>query len=85
MSKNTLDLIKERNIQQQIASETNNREEWVKFRTLRNKINNRMKYEQKNWQKSKLDQCGENSSNIWKNVKGILQWRATGSPQSIIL
>ena len=37
ISKNTLDLIKERNIQQQIASETNDREEWVKFRTLRNK------------------------------------------------
>ena len=43
LSKNTLDLIKERNMQQQIASEKNNREEWAKFKALQNKINNRMK------------------------------------------
>ena len=66
-----------------IASDTKSREDWQKFRALRNRINNRLKFEEKKWHKSKLEECGEDSSKIWKTVKGILNWRTSGSPNQL--
>ena len=83
LSKTTLGLIRERNIQQKKASEMNDQGEWKKFKDIRNKINNRMKHEEKCWKKSKLEECGDNSSKVWRNVKGILQWRSAGSPNQL--
>ena len=37
----------------------------------------------RHWQKSKLEECGEDSSKIWKNVRGILNWRSSGSPNQL--
>ena len=45
LSSTTIELMKERDIQQKLASESNSRDEWVKFKTLRNKINNRLKFD----------------------------------------
>ena len=42
-----------------------------------------MKYEERTWQKSKLDECGDNPTKIWKNVKGILNWKSSGSPNQL--
>ena len=50
------------------------------FKSVRNKINTRLKYKERNWQKTKLEQCGDNSKSAWKNVKGILNWKSSGSP-----
>ena len=30
-----------------------------------------------------MEECGENSSRIWKNVKGILKWKTSGSPNQL--
>ena len=75
--------MKERDQQQKIASHSGCRDDWVKFKALRNQINNRLKYEERNWQKAKLEECGEDSSKIWKNVKGILNWKSSGSPNQL--
>ena len=79
----TIKLMKERDQQQKIASHSGFRDDWVKFKALRNQINNRLKYEERNWQKAKLEECGEDSSKIWKNVKGILNWKSSGSPNQL--
>ena len=79
----TINLMKERDLQQKKASETQRREDWQKFKALRNRINNRLKFEECSWQKSKLEECGEDSSKIWKNVKGILNWKTSGSPNQL--
>ena len=83
LSKETINLMKERDTLQKKASETGSREDWVKFKSVRNKINNRLKYEERYWQKAKLDQCGDNSKSVWKNVKGILNWKSSGSPNQL--
>ena len=83
LSRQTVELIKERNNLQREASKNNDKEIWKKFKVLRNKINNRLKFEERNWHKLKLEECGENSSKTWKNVKGILQWKTSGSPNQL--
>ena len=83
LSNCTTAMMKERDAMQKKASETNSREDWQQFKSLRNTVNNRLKFEEKNWQKTKLEQCGEDSSKIWKNVKGILNWKSTGSPNQL--
>ena len=42
-----------------------------------------MKYEERKWQKLMLEECGESSSKIWKSVKGILNWKTSGSPNQL--
>ena len=83
LTSTTINLMKERDQQQQIASHSGCRDDWVKFKALRNQINNRLKFEERNWQKAKLEECGEDSSKIWKNVKGILNWKSSGSPNQL--
>ena len=58
LSSCTTAMMKERDAMQKKASETNNREDWQQFKSLRNTVNNRLKFEEKNWQKTKLEQCG---------------------------
>ena len=61
LSSATIELMKERDIQQTLASESNSRDEWVKFKSLRNRINNRLKNLKK--------EIGRNSG--WRNVEKI--------------
>ena len=67
----------------EVASDSGIRDEWQKFKALRNQINNRLKFEERNWQKRQLEECGEDSSKIWKNVKSILNWKTSGSPNQL--
>ena len=75
--------MKERDQLQKLAAETGSREDWEKFKCSRNKINNRLKFEEQKWQKFKLDECGTNSKLIWKIVKGILNWQTSGAPSQL--
>ena len=83
LSQVTLDLMKERDQLQKLAAQTRNRDDWQKFKCTRNKVNNRLKYEERNWQKVQLDECGSDSKKVWKNVKGILNWKSSGSPSQL--
>ena len=51
MSYETKELIKNRNFWHKIASESNSKQSWNIFKKLRNKISNRLKYEESQWQK----------------------------------
>ena len=83
LSKETINLMKERDNLQKKAAESRKREDWVQFKSVRNKINNRLKYEERNWQRTKLEQCGDSSKDVWKNGKGILNWKSSGSPNQL--
>ena len=58
--------MKERDFQQKLASESKSRDEWMKFKSLRNRINNRLNYEERNWQKLNLRNVGEFQPNLGK-------------------
>ena len=83
LSKATLDMMKQRDQLQKLAADTQHRDDWKKFKCLRNKINNRLKFEEQKWQKFKLDECGSDSKLVWKNVKGILNWQTSGAPSQL--
>ena len=79
----TMDLIKERNALQKKAATSRDRDHWREFKRARNRVNNRLKFEEKNWQRLKIEECGENSGKVWSNVKGILNWKSSGSPTQL--
>jgi hypothetical protein len=83
LSSATLDLMKERDRIKKNAAETGDKDDWKKFKHIRNQINNRLKYEESNWQKMKIDSCGTDSSKVWQSVKGILNWNSSGSPSQL--
>ena len=75
--------MKERDQLQKAAAESKDKEDWLKFKSVRNKVINRLRYEGKTWQKTKLADCGDNSKAVWNNVKGILNWKSSGSPNQL--
>ena len=83
LCKDTLELMKSRDQVQKLASETKSRSDWLKYKELRNKINNKLKYEESRWQKLRLSGCRDNSAKTWKYVKGILNWHSSGSPNQL--
>jgi hypothetical protein len=83
LSNTTLDLMKERDMLKKNASETLDMEDWKKFKHIRNQVNNRLKYEESNWQRIKIDSCVEDSSKVCQSVKGILNWNSSGSPSQL--
>ena len=83
ISKETYGMMKERNRLQKVASETKERSDWKNYKQIRNKVKNRLKYEETKWQRTSFEQCGSNSAKIWKNVKSILNWKRSGSPNQL--
>ena len=83
LSEKTASLMIRRDELLKLASETKCREDWVRFKHVRNTINNRLKYEEYTWQKARLDECSNNSAKTWKSVKGILNWQSSGSPAKL--
>ena len=83
LSPMTKELMKKRDQAQKSASESGSREKWKEFKSLRNTINNRLKFEQRNWQKLKLNECDGDPKSTWRNVKGILNWNTSGSPNQL--
>ena len=83
LSKETIKLMKDRDNLQKRAAESKSTEDWKIFKSLRNRINNRLKFEERNWQRLKLEKCEDNPNSVWKNVKGILNWKSSGSPNQL--
>ena len=83
LSQVTLNMMKERDQLQKIAAQSQSSEDWKKFKSLRNKVNNRLRSEERDWQRVKLDECGTSTKKVWKNVKGILNWQTSGSPSQL--
>jgi hypothetical protein len=83
ISKITLNLMRERDDLQKKAAATKDSDDWKEFKKIQNKVNSRLKFKEKNWQKLKLEECSDNSGKVWKNVKGLLNWKSSGSPNQL--
>ena len=83
LSDETKTLMAERNNAQKIASITQTPEDWKKFKSLRNQVNNRLKNEKYCWKKNKLENCNNDSGKLWKNIMGWLKWSSSGSPTKL--
>ena len=83
MSENTKSKIKERDLAQKQAAESRSNEDWAEFKILRNNVNSRLKSEKKQWQEKKLNEFGNDSSTVWKNIKNWLGWGKGGPPTKL--
>ena len=72
LSQETKDLMSERNSLHSRAAQSRDKEDWRKYKVIRNKINSRLKYEERSWQRLRITECGQNSAKVWKNVKDII-------------
>ena len=57
-----------------------NEDDWSSFKKLKNKVNKRLQNEKHLWQKSKLEGCLNKPGDIWKHIKGWLNFSSTSSP-----
>ena len=83
LSQLTKEMMIERDRLHKLAAQTQKPEDWKAFKLIRNKINNRLKSEEKDWQRSKINECGDDSKKLWKNLKNILNWTSSGSPSQL--
>ena len=83
LSSETKAIIKERDAAQIHASGTQDPDDWRLYKNLRNTITRRMKKEKASWEKQRLDHAQNSSTNLWKNIKGWLNWKASGPPTQL--
>ena len=85
LSDGTKDMIKQRNLAQQVAAASGQASDWGNYKQLRNEVKKLVKKEKNTWQKNKLDQCEKDSdtSKLWKNILGWLNWSSTSSPTKL--
>ena len=58
-------------------------EDWRNFRAIRNQVTSLLRRVKKKWESDKLDLLQNNSSNVWKTVKGWLGWGSMGTPTQL--
>ena len=73
-------LINERNKAQRKAILSKNNADWKSYKTLRNRVNSRIKAEKYDWHRKKFS---ESSRTTWANVKGWLGWNCGGPPKQL--
>ena len=51
---------------------------WEEFKKMRNKINNRTRQEETNFQRSKVQECQDSLSKSWGTAKKYIGWSSPG-------
>ena len=83
LTKETRELIKQRNEAQKAMSENKTDDNIKKYRNLRNKVTGNLKKSKVLWQKQKLENSSNDSGKLWKNVLGWLNWISSASPTKL--
>ena len=53
---------------------------WTTFKSLRNKINNRLKFEEINFKRKTINACLEDPAKSWSTAKSYMNWNLNGGP-----
>ena len=82
----TKDMMKNRDLAQQTATQSGRPEDWQVYKQLRNTVTAQLKKDKLEWQKSKLESCedADDSGKLWKNILGWLNWTSVSSPTKLI-
>ena len=80
ISEETKQMMKERDRLHEEACRTGN---WSEFKRLRNKVNNRLKYEENYYKKKKFQECRGDPKSSWKTLKSVLNWQSSESPSKL--
>ena len=74
LTEDTKSLQAERDAAQEKAAQSDTPEDWRLFRSLRNQATARSRSDKTNWEKKKLDDKENTSTQLWRTVKGWLGW-----------
>ena len=87
LTEETKELIKERNVLKKKAVDLAASGEsdaaaiaWNDFKKIRNKVNNRAKYEEKNYKTKKISQNLDSPASTWRLAKCYMGWKKSGGP-----
>ena len=83
LSDATKKLMEQRNIAQQVAFLSKDQNRLREYKNLRNRVNNLLKSDKKNWEKAHLDHVSNSDSDLWKNLKDLVQWKNGGPPSQL--
>ena len=78
LEEDTKKLQAERNKAHEQAAKSDNPEDWRIFRSLRNKTTAKIRADKRKWEQERFSHIENDSSNIWKSVKGWLGWSSGG-------
>ena len=86
ITEDTKTKIVDRDLAQQLASDSGMLEDWETFKKLRNEVTSHLRKDKNDWKKGKLDACGETKDmgKLWKNVLGWLNWSSSVSPTKLL-
>ena len=59
------------------------RQAWLEYKKLRNKINNLKGSEEKEFKKSKIEENIGDSAKVWKLTKSFIDWKTIGAPTQL--
>ena len=85
ISKETKGLMNQRDYSQELASRTNNPDDWRKFRNLRNRVVTRTRNEKSSWEKEQLNHLSQDPTSLWRNVKNWMGWKNSGPPTQLFV
>ena len=57
-------------------------EAWENFITIRNKVNNRKKFEEEHFKSDKIKNSLDSPTNSWSTAKSFMNWKSSGGPPS---
>ena len=83
LSDETKSIMKERNLAQQFAQRTQNPDDKREYAHLRNRVTKMIRADKRNWESLHLDHLTQTPANLWKNVKGLLDWKNCGPPTQL--
>ena len=70
---------------QKTAAQTQHADDWRLYKNLRNTVTARIRAEKASWEKQRLDYTQNSSTNLWKSIKGWLNWKSTGPPSQLLV
>ena len=56
---------------------------WNQYKTFRNQVNNRKKYEEKEFKTAKMGEVADSPDLVWKSAKCFMGWKHQGTPTQI--
>ena len=88
ITKETLELMKKRDNAKEDASKKANSglDSWKEYKVLRNKINNKIKLEERKYKLMKINDSLEDTSKTWRTAKTFMNWGSdTSTPSQLLI
>ena len=56
---------------------------WEEYKKLRNKINNKKRFEERDYKREKIEENIDDPAKVWNTTKRFMNWKSTGTPSQL--